>query len=69
MLLIVEEGVREGICTAIYRYVNRKNKCMRHFDKNKESSWHKYWDINNLHGWAMSQTLSVKYFIWVEETF
>ena len=37
-------------------------------DKNKESSYLKYWDLNNLYGWAMSQKMLVDGFNWVEET-
>ena len=28
----------------------------------------KYWDVNKLYGWAMSQKLPVKEFEWIEET-
>ena len=28
----------------------------------------KYWDLNNLYGWVMSQKLPVNDFKWVEET-
>ena len=41
---------------------------MKDNDKNKESSYLEYWDINNLHGWAMSRKLPGDGFKWVEET-
>ena len=40
---------------------------MKDYDKNKESLYLKYWDVNNLYGWTMSQQLLVKYFKWVED--
>ena len=36
--------------------------------KNKESSYLKYWDVNNLYSWAMSQKPPVKIFERIEET-
>ena len=30
---------------------------MKDYDKNKESSYFKYWDVNNLCVWEMSQKL------------
>ena len=41
---------------------------MKDYDKNKESSYLKYWDVKNLYGWAMSQNLSVNNFKWIEYT-
>ena len=41
---------------------------MKDYDENKESLNLKYWDINNLYGWAMSQKLPVNGFKWVENT-
>ena len=41
---------------------------MKNYDKNKELSYFRYWDVNNFYGWAMSQTLPVNGFKWVEET-
>ena len=35
-------------------------------DKNKESSYIQSWNVNNLHGWAMSQKLLVNNFEWTK---
>ena len=53
MLLMVEKGIRGGICTAVHWYAKANNKYMKDYDKNKESSYLDYWDVNNLYGWAM----------------
>ena len=62
MLLIVEKGIRDGICHAIHRYAAANNKYMKNYDKNKESSYVMYSDANNLDEWAMSQQLPVNSF-------
>ena len=54
MLLMVEKGIRGGICHAFYRYVKANNKYLKNYDKNKEPSYLKYWNVNNLYGWALS---------------
>ena len=41
---------------------------MKDYDKNKESSYLQYWDVDNLHGWAMSQKLPVNNFEWIKDT-
>ena len=41
---------------------------MKDYDKNKESSYLQYWDVNNLYGWAMSQKRPVNNFEWLENT-
>ena len=68
MLLMVEEGIRGGICHSIHRYAKANNKYMKNYDKNKESSYIQYLDENNLYGWAMSQKLPVNGFKWVKNT-
>ena len=40
---------------------------MKDYGKDKESSNLKYWDINNIYWWAMSQKLLVNTFEWVED--
>ena len=40
---------------------------MKHYDKIKESLYLKYWDVDNLYVWAMSQKLPVNNFKWVED--
>ena len=64
MLLIVEEGIRGGICHAIHRYTETNNKYIKNYDKNKESSYLMYLDTNNLYGRVMSQKLPVGIFKW-----
>ena len=39
MLLMVEEGIRGGMCQAIYRYAKANNKYMNDYDKDLESSY------------------------------
>ena len=68
MLLMVEEGIRGGICHSIHRHARANNKCMKNYDKNEESSYIQYLDVNNLCGWAMSQKLPVNGFKWIEDT-
>ena len=63
MLLMVEEGIRGGICHAIYRYAKANNKYMKNYNNNdEESSYIQYLDANNLYGWAMSKKLPVNGF-------
>ena len=40
---------------------------MRDYDQNKKPSYLKYWNVSNLYGWAMSQTLPVNNSKWVED--
>ena len=34
----------------------------------KQSSYLKYWNVNNLYGWGLSQKWSIDGFKWVEDT-
>ena len=68
LLLMVEKGIRGGICHSIHRYAKANNKYMNNYDENEESAYIKYLDANNLYGWAMSQELPVNNFKWIEDT-
>ena len=57
MLLMVEEGIRGGICHSIHRYAKANNKYMKNYNNNEESSYIQYLDANNLYGWTMSNDL------------
>ena len=41
---------------------------MKYYDKNEESSYLKYLDVNDLYDWAMSQKLQINGFKWIEDT-
>ena len=57
MLLMVEKGIRGGICHVILRYSKANNKYMKDYIKDEEESSLQYNDANNLYGFAMSEPL------------
>ena len=64
--MMYENGIRGGICNAVYRYAKVNNKYMKNYNKNIKSSYLVYLDANNFYGWAMSQKLPVNEFEWIE---
>ena len=66
MLLMVEEGIRGGICHSIHPYAKDNNEYMKNYNNNEESSYIQYLDANNLYGWAMSKKLPVNGFKWAD---
>ena len=48
MLLVVENGVRGGICQAAHRYPKANNKYTKNDDKSIKSSYLAFLDLNNL---------------------
>ena len=69
MLLMLEKGIRGGICHFIYRYAKVNNKYMKDYVKNKELSYLQYLDVNNFYGWAMLQKFPVKILEWTKRYF
>ena len=67
LLLMVENGVRGVISHSIYQCAKANNKYMKDYDKNKESSYLKYWDANDLYGQAMLQNLLANNFQWIKD--
>ena len=47
ILLMIESGIRGGVCHVIRSYVESNNKYMNNYDENKESSFLSYLDANN----------------------
>ena len=66
MLLMVEEGIRGGICHSIHRYAKVNNKYMKNYNKDEKSSYIQYLDANNLYDWAMSKKLPTNGFKWLD---
>ena len=67
MLLMVEKGIRGGICHAMHRYAKANSKYMKNYNKDDEESFLEYLDANSLYGWTMSETLPVDGFYWIKD--
>ena len=39
MLLMIEAGIRGGMCQSVHRYVKANNKYLKNYDKSIESSY------------------------------
>ena len=48
MILMIEKGVRGGICQATHRHAKANNNYMKNYNKNIESSYNEHLDANNL---------------------
>ena len=68
VLVMVDKGIRGGICHCIYQYATSNSKYVKDYDKNKNSPYIQYWDVNNSYGWAMTQKLPVNNFEWIKVT-
>ena len=66
MLLMVEKGIKGGICHAILRYAKANNNYLKDYNKEEEESFLQYNDANDLYGFAMSEPLPVDGFEWME---
>ena len=64
MLLMIEDGIRGGMCQSVHRHAKANNKYMKNYNKNIESSYLMYLDANNLYEWTMSIKLPINGFEW-----
>ena len=67
MLLMIEKGIRGGICQSVFGNAKANNKYMMDYDEKKVSSILIYTDYNDLYGKAMSEKLPVDGFEWIED--
>ena len=56
---MAEKGIRGRLYHSINRHKKANNKFMKDLDKEKESSYLKYWNVNNIYGWTVSKKLPV----------
>ena len=66
--IMVQKGIRGGICHSAYWYAKVDSKYTKDLDKNKKLSCLQYWDVNRLYGSAMLEKLPVNIFEWIKGT-
>ena len=61
-----EKGIRGGICQSIIPLAKANNEYLRNYNKSITSLFLKYFDANNLYGWAMCKKLLFSDFNFVD---
>ena len=64
-VLMIEAGIRGGICQVSHRYGEANNKYMENYNPENPSLFITYEDANNQYGWAMCHPLPYGGFQWV----
>ena len=58
--LFIEKGLKGGISYTAKRYGKANNKYMNDYDPKKPSTFISNLDMNDLYGWAMSESIFLK---------
>ena len=67
MFLMLEQGIRGGMCQSIHRYAEANKKYMKNYNKNIPSTYLIYMNANTLYGQAMCKKLPVSNIRWSED--
>ncbi|HUR98246.1 MAG TPA: DNA polymerase [Pyrinomonadaceae bacterium] len=66
MMLMIQRGIRGGICSVLHRrFARANNPHVPGYDPSKPTTWIIYVDANNLYGWAMMESLPYGHFVWM----
>ena len=64
--MFIEKRLRGGISYIAKRYAKANDKYTKNYDPKKPSTFVTYLDMNNLHGWAISEYLPFGEFKWIK---
>lgn len=67
MYNFIKRGIRGGLTQCSKRYSKANHKYLENYDNTKPSEYILYLDVNNLYGWAMSESLPYGGFAWTND--
>ncbi|XP_077260508.1 uncharacterized protein LOC143896480 [Temnothorax americanus] len=67
IVLFVERGIRGGLSQCSLRYARANNRHVPTYDSSQPDTYLMYYDVNNLYGWAMCESLPYANFQWLDD--